>query len=166
VPLSARAAPVVAAWVTVVLFAQLNEPSQQVHSIALFVHLASMLTGFGAVLLVDWFGLLWAVRRRTLADVLRTAAGAHVPTWAGFTGLLASGALLAPEPTGMTAIKLLAVLVIGLNGVFAGDLLRRLSTFAGSAPPAGLMARSLLAAAVSQVAWWTAVVIGFLNSQS
>ncbi len=66
----------------------------------------------------------------------------------------------------MTAVKLAAVLVIGLNGAYAGDLLRRLSAISGSSPPPGLVARSLLAAAVSQAAWWTAVVIGFLNSQT
>lgn len=155
---------VAVAWIAVVLVAPTQDPAPVVRSAALFVHLASLLTGFGAVLLVDWFGLMWACRRRTLADVLRTARGAHVPTWAGFAGLLASGAVLGPEPTGMTAIKLAAVLVIGLNGVCAGGLLRRLTRH-GDDPPGGLLAASLVSAGLSQAAWWTAVVIGFLNSQ-
>ena len=164
-PSVAWAAVVTGAWIAVVLIVPAQNPAPAVRSVALFVHLASLLTGFGAVLLVDWFGLMWACRRRTLADVLRTARGAHVPTWAGFAGLLASGAVLGPEPTGMTAIKLAAVLVIGLNGVFAGGLLRRLTRHGDDAPPAGLLMLSLGSAGLSQAAWWTAVVIGFLNSQ-
>ncbi|MFC4071436.1 hypothetical protein [Actinoplanes subglobosus] len=128
------------------------------HDIALFVHLSSMVIGFGAVLTVDWFGLLWLTGRRTLADVLRVAQGTHVPIWAGFTGLLASGALLG-LPAGP---KALAVLVIGVNGVYAGVLLRELSRHA--TPPLTLVVRSGAATLISQIAWWTAVVLGHLNS--
>ena len=156
---------VVVAWAAVVVLAPRVEMSGTVHAVALFAHLGSLLVGFGAVLLVDWFGLLWLARRRSLADVLRTAQGAHVPTWLGFTGLLLSGALLGPEPTPLTTVKLLAVLAVGLNGVFAGTLLSKLSRYADRRLPTMLLVRASAATTLSQGAWWTAVVIGYLNSQ-
>ncbi len=159
-----RGAVVTAAWLTVVLatpaLAVPGRTAATVHTLALFAHLASVLLGFGAVLLVDWFGLLWLAGRRSLADVLRTAEGAHVPTWLGFAGLLGSGVFLGP-PAG---VKMVAVLVIGLNGVYAGVLLPRLGRHAGT-PPAGLLVRSVVATTVSQAAWWTAVVAGFLTAR-
>lgn len=153
------------AWAAVVILAPQVQTTETVHAVALFAHLGSLLVGFGAVLLVDWFGLLWLARRRTLADVLRTAQGAHVPTWLGFTGLLVSGALLGPDPTPLTTVKLLAVLAVGLNGVFAGTLLSKLSRYEDRRLPATLLIRASAATTLSQGAWWTAVVIGYLNSQ-
>lgn len=154
-----RGALVTAAWLAVVFATPHQQPSALVHRVALFVHLGSVLVGFGAVLLVDWFGVRWVTGRCTFADVLRTAEGAHVPTWLGFAGLLASGLFLGP-PAGP---KMVAVLVVGLNGVYAGALLPRLVRH--PAPPAALLVRSVLATAVSQAAWWTAVVAGFLTAR-
>jgi hypothetical protein len=161
-----QAALVTAGWAAVVVVAPQVQASEDVHTVALFAHLSSLLLGFGAVLLVDWFGLLWLLRRRTLGDVLRTAKGAHVPTWLGFTGLLVSGALLAPAASPLTSIKLMAVLAVGLNGVFAGRLLTRLSRYQDRELPMSLLIRAGLATTLSQGAWWTAVVIGYLNSRS
>ncbi len=126
---------------------------------ALFVHLGSVVVGFGAVLLVDWLGFLWLTGRATLADVLRTAHGAHVPTWAGFAGLLVSGLFLG-VPAGPKAI---AVLVVGLNGIYAGVLLSELSRH--PTPPTALLTRATAATLISQIAWWTAVILGYLNSR-
>ena len=153
------------AWIAVVILAPRVQTSPTVHAVALFAHLGSLLVGFGAVLLVDWFGLLWLTRRRSLADVLRTAQGALVPTWLGFTGLLVSGALLGPEGTPLTTVKLLVVLAVGLNGVFAGSLLSKLSRYSDRRLPTMLLIRASAATTLSQCAWWTAVLIGYLNSQ-
>jgi hypothetical protein len=132
-------------WLAVVLAAPRQHPSELVHSLALFGHLVSVVLGFGAVLLVDWFGLLWLTGNRTLEDVLRTARGAHVPIWLGFAGLLTTG--------------LFAVLIVGLNGVYSGRLAPEM------ARRPGLLARSVVATGLSQLGWWTAVVVGFLNSR-
>ncbi|MFG1603543.1 hypothetical protein [Actinoplanes sp. NPDC049265] len=154
-----RALAVVLGWSAVLIAAPHQNPGPLVHDIALFAHLGSTVAGFGAVLLVDWAGLLWLARRRTLTDVLRTARTAHVPTWAGFAGLLASGLFL-----GVPAdAKAVAVLVIGLNGVWAAALLTALDRHTD--PPAVLLARSLAATLVSQLGWWTALVLGFLTSR-
>lgn len=161
-----QAALVIGAWAAVVIAAPQVQTPGAVHTVALFAHLSSLLLGFGAVLLVDWFGLLWLLRRRSLGDVLRTAKGAHVPTWLGFTGLLVSGTLLSPAASPLTSVKLVAVLAVGLNGVFAGRLLARLSRYEDRRLPASLLIRAGLATTLSQGAWWTAVVIGYLNSRS
>ncbi|GIE34020.1 hypothetical protein Ait01nite_070650 [Actinoplanes italicus] len=158
-PLTWQLAAVVLCWLTVLAVSGRQRISPVVHDVALLLHLGSVVAGFGAVLMVDWFGLLWLAGRRTFADVLRTAHGAHVPTWLGFAGLLASGALLG-LPAGPKAI---AVLVVGVNGVYAGALLRELSRW--TVPPTPLLIRSGLATLISQGAWWTAVVLGHLTSR-
>ncbi|MEV4276126.1 hypothetical protein [Actinoplanes xinjiangensis] len=155
----AQAVLVAVCWLTVLAVSPYRHVPAQVHDIALFVHLGSMVIGFGAVLTVDWFGLLWLTGRRTLADVLSTARGTHVLIWAGFAGLLASGALLG-MPAGP---KALAVLVIGINGVYAAVLLRELGRH--PRPPTFLLVRAGLATTISQAAWWTALVLGYLNSR-
>ncbi|GIM96608.1 hypothetical protein [Paractinoplanes toevensis] len=147
-------------WIAVILAAPRQEPSELVHGIALFGHLMSVVVGFGAVLLVDWFGLLWLTGRRPLTDVLRTARGAHVPTWLGFAGLLATGLFLGPP----VAPKAVAVLVVGINGVYAARLLPELSRWPD--PPVRPLVRAVAATGVSQLAWWTAVILGFLNTRS
>ncbi|KUL34277.1 hypothetical protein [Actinoplanes awajinensis] len=154
-----QGAVVVACWLVVLAAAPRARTAGAVHDVALFVHLGAMVAGFGAVLLVDWFGLLWLAGRRTFADVLRTAQGAHVPIWAGFAGLLVSGLFL-----GLPAdLKSVAVLVVGLNGVYAGRLLHELSRH--PEPPRALLARSAAVTVLSQLAWWTALVLGYLTSR-
>ncbi|WP_436523195.1 hypothetical protein [Actinoplanes sp. HUAS TT8] len=152
-------AAVVLCWLAVLAAAPRRPTEGVVHDVALFVHLGSMTVGFGAVLLVDWFGLRWLARRATLADVLRTAQGAHFPTWAGFAGLLVSGLFLG-VPAGPKAI---AVLVVGLNGIYAGILMSELTRH--PTPSTALLARAAAATLISQLAWWTAVVLGYLNSR-
>src|SRR5882724_3314333 len=60
---------VVLGWVTAVMLSEVVRPNSQWHSMALFVHLASLVAGFGAVLVIDWTGLLWVIGRRTFLDV-------------------------------------------------------------------------------------------------
>jgi hypothetical protein len=161
-----RAALLSVVWLAVVVVAPRVAPPPEVQAVALLAHLISLLIGFGAVLFVDWSGLLFLAGRRSFTDVLQTAESAMTPTWIGFAGLLASGALLNPASTHLTTIKLLAVLVVGLNGLYAGTLATSLSRFPGRRPPTSLLFRAGLATVVSQLAWWTAFIIGYLNSQA
>ena len=153
------------AWVALVVTATRLHPSDTVHRLALFAHLAALVVGFGAVLTVDWFGLLWLLRRRPLAAVLAVAHGAHPLIWLGLLGLSASGALLSPNVTApLTDLKLAAVLAVGINGVHVGRLQRTMESYVDSRrPPRPVMLGSVLAVLVSQGAWWTATTIGFLN---
>lgn len=134
-------------------------------SFALFCHLACLVVGFGAVLTVDWFSLRWLLRRERLGTVLGMAHGAHLLIWLGLLGLVASGAALRPDTSsGLVQLKLLAVLAVGINGLFLGRVRDRLVS-AGDAPlPWPHLLPGALAATVSQLGWWTATIIGFWNA--
>jgi len=136
------------------------------HRGALFLHLAALVVGLGAVLRVDWEALLWLLGRRTLPEMLRLASGSHALIWAGLAGLVLSGVLLHPDlDAPLTRFKLAAVLVIALNGVQATCLQDRLDASRGR-PSTGLLAWSSASAGLSQLGWWSATLVGFVNAQS
>jgi hypothetical protein len=85
--------------------------------------------------------------------------------WIGLTGLVASGALLAPD-TGapLTRLKLALVALVALNGRYASHLHAALVRSVTPVPRA-LLLRGLGVGAVSQLGWWGATVIGFLNAR-
>lgn len=134
---------------------------------ARFLHLVALVVGLGSVLAVDWFALLWMLGRRPLPDVLRTACTLQTPIWLGLAGLVITGLFLRPDLSApLTLLKLGLVLTITLNGLYAHWLGQRL-TRCGNAPvPRALRIQSGTAATVSQLGWWGASLIGFLNSQS
>jgi hypothetical protein len=132
---------------------------------ALFTHLASLVAGLGAALTVDYFALLWLLGRRSLREVLTVSGGTSLLVWSGLAGLVASGALLSPDlGSGLTRLKLALVLVVALNGAFATVVQHRLEA-AGYRASRRLLAQGVGTAMVSQVGWWGAALVGFLNSQ-
>ncbi|MEU1408513.1 hypothetical protein ABZ471_40560 [Streptomyces sp. NPDC005728] len=136
------------------------------HTAALFVHLASLVLGFGAVLPADYNALLYLTGRCTLRDALDSTARLHVPIWTGLAGLVASGVMLHPNlGSAPTRIKPGFVLVLTVNGLQAGLLNRRLTHLDATPPTTRLMAWGGATALVSQICWWGAVFIGFRNSQ-
>ncbi|MEW2417636.1 hypothetical protein AB0953_28495 [Streptomyces sp. NPDC046866] len=140
------------------------QTDQSLHTAALFVHLASLVLGFGAVLSADYYGLLWATRRCSFEEVLAATSRLHVPIWAGLGGLVASGMLLHPDlGSPVTLVKLGLVLALTLNGLQAGLLGRRLEASGGQVGR-GRLAWGGATALISQACWWGAVVIGFLNT--
>jgi hypothetical protein len=79
------------------------------------------------VLALDWWGLQWLLRRRTLPEVAHLSGGTHQLVWIGLGGLVLSGVLLSPDvDSPLTQLKLGLVLVVALNGVQAHALQRRL----------------------------------------
>jgi hypothetical protein len=151
-------------WGVAVFVAAHVKADPALHRGALFLHLACLVLGLGAVLRVDWEGLLWLLGRRSLGDTLRMASGSHTLIWAGLAGLVLSGVLLHPDlSSGLTRFKLAAVLVIALNGVQAHCLQDRLDAARGR-PGAPLLLRSAASAGLSQLGWWSATVVGFVNS--
>lgn len=140
-------------------------PHPAVHDAALFVHLACLVVGFGAVMAVDWVALLWSRRLRTFDDVLAAARNAHTPIWIGYAGLVASGVFLEPDvDSPATRIKLALVLVIGWNGALAVAIHRHLENDGGRSPRGLVMVVSSVAAVLSQVSWWGATAVGFVNA--
>ncbi|MFE0374115.1 hypothetical protein ACFW1M_00735 [Streptomyces inhibens] len=134
---------------------------------ARFLHLVALVVGLGSVLAVDWFALLWMLGRRRLTDVLRTACALQVPIWLGLAGLVVTGLFLRPDLAApLTRLKLGLVLAITLNGLYAHWLGQRLDRYTDARAPRPLRIQSGLAAAVSQLGWWGASLIGFLNGHS
>ncbi|WP_250281039.1 MULTISPECIES: hypothetical protein [unclassified Frankia] len=136
------------------------------HTAALFVHLASLVAGFGAVLAIDFFALLWLSGRRSFPDIIRVADGLHLLIWAGLAGLVLSGVLLHPDlSTPITRVKIGLVLLIALNGLHIQAVQHRLERSATVASRM-LLARSVISNLLSQAGWWGAMGIGYLNSQT
>ncbi|MEU8408080.1 hypothetical protein AB0C19_17990 [Micromonospora sp. NPDC048842] len=151
-------------WLIAILVAPHVTLSPGARMVALFCHLTCLVVGFGAVLTVDWFSLRWLLRREPLGTVLTAARGAHLLIWLGLVGLLASGAALGPDTSsGLVWVKLLAVLVVGINGLFLGRVRDRLVAVQGR-PPWSALLPGVAAATISQLAWWTATVVGFWNA--
>jgi hypothetical protein len=161
----------VALWACAVVVAARVTTPWYVHRAALFVHLASLVAGFGAVLAADVHGVLWLVGRRRLDQLLSVTHALHGMIWSGLLGLTLSGVLLHPNlALPRTQIKLVLVLVAGLNGLWVGVLSRRLDR-RSTAPHASAVDHRLVMAvmasgAISQAAWWGATLVGFLATTS
>ncbi|MEW6474075.1 MAG: hypothetical protein AB1679_17625 [Actinomycetota bacterium] len=162
---------VVGAWALVVLVASVfPRADPQLGRAALFIHLVSMAVGFGSVVLVDVYGLLWLLGHRTLSEVIGLAAVAHTVIAVGVGGLLASGIALRPDlDTSVARFKMVLVLVLMLNGVAAQRALHRMrrtlppDTRGANIPWAGFQ-RVLAAALISQSTWWGCIAIGFMTN--
>jgi hypothetical protein len=162
---AATATALVGCWVVAITVSRHAHPSATCRDVALFAHLAALVLGLGPVVVIDWLGILWALGRRTFAEVTRTASAVHGLIWVGFTVLVVSGTLLEPNTAAaLTRVKLGLVLVLAVNGLHAHTLQPRLRA-AGNALPPDLLARAAATAVVSQAGWWTAMVIGYLNAR-
>ena len=162
---------VAAAWgLSVAAAAAVPLQAPAVTRAALFVHLMSMAAGFGAVIMVDVYGLLWLAGRRTVTELGDLARAAHLIISLGTGGLLASGIALRPDlGSGLARSKLLLVLICMLNGTAAQRMLARLKTdlpaeARGARIPWAVFQRVMAAALVSQATWWGAILIGFVTS--
>lgn len=166
IPVYVPAAVILVVWTAMVLAAPHIRTGDAVHRFALFAHLAALVLGFGAVLSLDWFGLMWMLGREDLITLVRVAQVAHTPIWIGLAGLMFSGMLLSPDTSAApTVLKLVAVLAVALNGLAAAGVQRRLLALNGAAPPRPLLAAAVVVATVSQAGWWTATLVGFVNAQ-
>ncbi|OOP64969.1 hypothetical protein BMF89_00785 [Arthrobacter sp. SRS-W-1-2016] len=160
-----------AAWLASVLMVATTHVVGVIHTYALIAHILAMVVSFGAILLVDWHGFLWLIGRRGLAETLRLDGAATPLIWGGLAGLLGSGVFLdARLSSPLTDVKLLAVLVLTLNGIMLIPLMRRLAHLPPSASfldlTQGQRFHMLSCLAISQLCWWTAIVIGFINAAS
>jgi hypothetical protein len=149
-----------------ILLSTLVEPPQWLQMVALFIHLISLVIGFGSVLAVDWYGLLSLSRRVTVGDVLLTAERMTPLIWIGLTGLAGSGVLLKPDLSSwLVVVKLCCVLGVGIVGVLALST-SRLMERQMPTPSRSLIRRGMVLAGASQTFWWTAVFIGFLTNET
>ncbi|MFC8680638.1 hypothetical protein ACFT30_03880 [Microbacterium ureisolvens] len=146
-------------------------PPEWLRTPALFGHLASVIVGLGAAVLLELSGLLWMLRRSTLDDLRRVERTVTGLAWLGIAGLFATGAFLQPDLSQpLTVIKMSAVLLAAMNGVamtrLTDELARLPAGVRFGALPRRLRIWCVWSALVSQAAWWTAVLIGMLNTAS
>src|SRR5262245_5099441 len=80
----------VAGWAISIVVATRLDPSWSVHRAALFIHLAGLVAGFGAVLVADMHGLLWLLGRRRLDQLLAVIHALHPMIWGGLLALTVS----------------------------------------------------------------------------
>jgi len=167
---AALSAAAAAAWLLSVTLSTAVHVDTYVHHVAVVLHVLSMVVAFGAVVLVDWHGFLWLLGRRDLAETIRLDGAATPLIWGGLAGMLATGVFLNPHLNNpMTDLKLAAVLVLSLNGIMLIPLMRRLARLTPDASfkdlAAGQRVHLLLCLVISQLCWWTAIVVGFINAE-
>src|SRR5688500_11354034 len=158
-----------AGWLASVLMGHFVEFGPELHRLGLSVHILALVLSFGTILVVGWLGLLWLMGKVLMHDS-RTLESAATPLVCGCLALLlASGAVLQPDlTTPVTAGKLGCVLVLMLNGLSIAPMMHKLFAL----PPETrfgelahrLRLRLLIALSISQACWWTAALIGLVNS--
>lgn len=135
--------------------------------IFLFIHLTMLIMAFGSVIVLDHFGLRWMRNRIPFPRLLKVAGTTQKLVWIGWIGLVASGIpliIFKGEIDRLMVIKFAAVALAGLNGLGLHLLLQSLSRYEqADSVPSVHMVRLGLSLFVSQCAWWTAFIIGFLH---
>lgn len=135
--------------------------------IPLFVHLTSLIIGFGSVIVIDTFGLLWLLKKKSMDEVNKVANVTQRLIWLGWGGLVLSGSFLITIKgyvDNLTMLKLFAVAMLGLNGIFLHFIKKSMERQSDQTQVSKLtMFRIGLSSTVSQLGWWSALVIGFLH---
>jgi hypothetical protein len=135
--------------------------------ILLFIHLASLILGFGSVMVTDLYGLLWMRNRVRVAQVVKVSGVTEIFIWIGWAGMVVTGIpliILKGEIDNLMIMKFFFVVLVGVNGVPLHYLHKSLLQFKESdVVPNIFLFRTTLAILVSQLGWWGAVAIGFLH---
>ncbi len=137
----------------------------------LFFHLIGFAFGFGAVMLVDIVGILWVLRRVKAKQVIWLSGITQYVIWlALFVQIITGINLLEFDEISLrTKIKLLAVVILGINGLVLDRIRTRLIAFDQAdfwKLPRAFQAASIAAISLSQLGWWTATIIGFMTASS
>ncbi|MFE7699564.1 hypothetical protein ACFU0W_12500 [Microbacterium keratanolyticum] len=157
-------------WATSVIIGGIL-PAGELRWIWLVGHLAALVVGLGAAVMIEYAGFLWTIGRGTLHEVGATEERLAPLAWLGFGGMLLTGMFLSPDVSNpLTALKMIVVLAIGLNAVATARLTVVLHGLPDDLPfrraPWRLRSWSLATGLVSQLAWWSAVLLGTLNTAS
>ncbi len=158
-------------WLLSVMVSTVVHVDTSAFNVSVVLHDLFLVLAFGSIILVDWHGFLWFIGKRELAETIRLDGAATPLIWIGLAGLLATGAFLGPHLNNpMTELKLGAVLVLSLNGIMLIPLTRRLARLPAKAAFMDLMPGQrihlLSCLVISQLCWWTAIIIGFVNATS
>ena len=149
--------------ITMIIVSTLIRPEPWMQTVALFGHLVCLAVGFGSVIAVDWYGVLFLLRLVPMRAVLMQAHRMTPLIWLGLLGLVVTGSVLKPElDSSIVLLKLAAVLGTAVVGVLALGLKRQMLRVEPQLPRS-LMLRGMVLTAASQSMWWTAIVAGFLT---
>ena len=134
----------------------------------LFVHVVSIVVGFGAVLVLDFFGLWWMLKKRTLSEFLGVADISQILVWLGWGGLAASGVpllFLKGYVDSLIILKIFLVALLGINGFFLHSIKKDARKVGKEEKvPPFVFFRMVLSTCVSMLGWWGALAIGFYHS--
>ncbi|WP_395398504.1 hypothetical protein ACHMXB_11790 [Arthrobacter sp. UC242_113] len=158
-----------AGWLASLLVGHFVEFGPLLHRIGLAGHILSLVLAFGTILVVDWLGLLWLMGKVHMHASPKLERATKPLIWGGLALLLASGALIQPDITNpVTAVKLGCVLILMLNGLGIAPAMHKMFALPRetrfSELGRRLRTRLLIALSISQACWWTAVLIGLVNS--
>jgi len=135
--------------------------------VLLFIHLVSLVTAFGAVMVTDYFGVRWTLNQVPFVRVVRAAGTTEQLIWGGWIGLVATGIpliVIKNEIDELMILKFFCVGLAGANGFLLHTLLKRVERLEeADSVPTLLVFRLMLSLMLSQVAWWGAFTIGFLH---
>lgn len=160
---------VVIGWMLSLWLSTQLVPQEWLHYVMLIGHLGCVIVGLGAAVLLEVNGFLWMRGAASLDHVRRTEPTVTGLAWVGIIGLLATGAFLEPDlGNPLTVLKMAAVLLAALNGVAMTRMTAELHRMHGEIPfdriPRRMKIWAVWSAIVSQVAWWTAVIVGAVNT--
>jgi hypothetical protein len=158
-----------AGWLTSLLVGHFVEFGPVLYRIGLAGHILALVLAFGTILVVDWLGLLWLMGKVHMHASPKLEEATRPLIWGGLVLLLASGALIQPDITNpLTAVKLGCVLILMLNGLSIAPAMHKMFAFPRETSfrelGGRLRTRLLIALSISQACWWTAVLIGLVNS--
>ncbi|MBI4160791.1 MAG: hypothetical protein HY506_02690, partial [Candidatus Yanofskybacteria bacterium] len=132
----------------------------------LFVHLVSLIIGFGSVLVVDFWGILWLRKKINTGFLAKIIENTTNLIWLGWTGSIASGIgliVMKGYVDNLTKLKLFFVAMIGINGIFLHSVQKILAKNGEAPLPPKLKFRIALGSMISQISWWGAIFIGFIH---
>ena len=158
-----------AGWAGSLLVGHLVDCGPELHRIGLAVHIIALVLSFGTILVVDWLGLLWLLGKVQMHESGKLEAAGKPLIWGGLALLLVSGSLIDPDLANpVTVVKLVCVLVLMLNGLGIAPAMHQLLALPACTRfgelGRRLRLRLLIALNISQACWWTAVLIGLINS--
>jgi hypothetical protein len=135
--------------------------------ILLFAHLSFLILGFGSVLVTDLYGLLWIRDRVRFKQILKVSGVTQKFIWTGWAGMVAAGIpliIMKGEIDNLMILKIAFVVLIGLNGIPLHFIQKKLKEYKDDEGVPGIFIfRLMLSITISQIAWWGAILIGFLH---
>jgi|GEM_PF-1867342 len=140
------------------------------HKTILFIHLVSLIVAYGTIMFVDFYGLFWAFGKRTNEQVMQISGPAQVLVWGGLLGLVTTGIIMRPDLSRpLTIFKMAAVFIIVVNGFNLDLVQRKLKESKGLdfwKLPKKIIFWSVTSLVLSQLAWMSATIAGFIIANS